>query len=412
MQENKICILGAGPGGATAALHLAKAGIPSMLIDKAVFPRDKVCGDALSGKVVSELNRIGADLSAKLALEQERILPCWGINFVSPDFHSLRVPIRPNYNPATDTAPGFISKRIHFDNFLINEVKKHSCIQLLENTAVGSFKKTNAGFDLLDDHGNFISNATLLIDASGAQSPFSRKVAGLPQEPAHYCAGLRAYYKNVKGLDEHNFLELHFFQEFLPGYLWIFPLANGEANIGVGMLSRAVKKNKINLKKALLQMLETHPRLKDRFADATLMGDIKGFGLPLGSKRRSISGDHYMLTGDAASLIDPFSGEGISNAMISGRWAAAQAIECLQTNDFSAAQMTGYDKRVYNRLGKELKISYAMQRMLTYPWLFNFVARKASNNPQLAETLSCMFLDLDMREKLKKPGFYLSLLKG
>jgi menaquinone-9 beta-reductase len=67
MQQHNICILGAGPGGASAALHLANKGIPCVLIDKAVFPRDKVCGDALSGKVVSELKRISPDLPTMLS---------------------------------------------------------------------------------------------------------------------------------------------------------------------------------------------------------------------------------------------------------------------------------------------------------------------------------------------------------
>src|SRR5690606_11571017 len=112
------------------------------------------------------------------------------------------------------------------------------------------------------------------------------------------------------------------------------PLPGGYANVGVGMLSETVSQKKINLKKEMLRIIETHPEFKQRFAGAELMGDIKGYGLPLGSKKRVISGDNYMLVGDAASLIDPFTGEGISNAMISGRWAATQAELCLQQQIF------------------------------------------------------------------------------
>ncbi|PKV62468.1 NAD(P)/FAD-dependent oxidoreductase [Pontibacter ramchanderi] len=409
LQHHDICILGAGPGGATAALHLANQGIPCVLIDKAVFPRDKVCGDALSGKVVNELKRISPNLPALLGEQQEQ-LPSWGIHFISPAGHKLSVPFRYEYDPERDVPSGYISKRIDFDNFLIEEVKKRPEISLLEGIDIATVERTAQGFSLSDKSGEQLFNTRLLIAANGAHSAFARHHAGIKQEPEHYCAGLRAYYRNVAGLDQDNFIELHFLKDFLPGYFWIFPLPDGYANVGVGMLSETVSQKKVNLKKEMLRIIETHPEFKERFANAELVGDIKGYGLPLGSKKRVISGDNYMLVGDAASLIDPFTGEGISNAMISGRWAAAQAGLCLQQQNFSADFMQGYDKAVYNRLWKELKLSRRMQRLLDYPWLFNQVASKASKNKALAETISCMFTDLDLRERLKQPSFYLKLL--
>ncbi|MHC2991899.1 geranylgeranyl reductase [Pontibacter sp. HJ8] len=409
MQQHDICILGAGPGGASAALHLANKGIRAVLLDKAVFPRDKVCGDALSGKVVSELKRICPDLTGRLS-QQESQLPSWGIHFVSPAGYKLRVPFRYNYDPEADVPSGYISKRVDFDDFLIREVKKRPEITLLEGIDIASIEKTEDGFLLSDKSGNHKFETRLLIAANGAHSSFARQIAGIKQEPAHYCAGLRAYYKNVGGLDQDNFIELHFLKDFLPGYFWIFPLPGGYANVGVGMLSETVSQKKVNLKKEMLRIIATHPEFKERFAGAELAGDIKGYGLPLGSKKRVISGDNYMLVGDAASLIDPFTGEGISNAMISGRWAATQAELCLQQQNFAADFMQAYDKAVYNRLWKELKLSRRMQRLLHYPWLFNQVAAKASRNQALAETISCMFTDLDLRERLKQPSFYLKLL--
>ncbi|MFD2248653.1 NAD(P)/FAD-dependent oxidoreductase [Pontibacter ruber] len=409
MQETDICIVGAGPGGATAALHLAQQGIPSLLIDKAVFPRDKICGDALSGKVVSELKRIHPELPERLS-QQPVQLPSWGIHFISPAGHKLSVPFKYNYNSAHDTPSGYIAKRVDFDNFLIEEVKKRPEITLLEGMDISSYTRENGQIRLSDSSGSINISTKLLIAANGAHSSFSRHIAGIKQEPEHYCAGLRAYYKNVSGLDQDNFIELHFFKDFLPGYFWIFPLPDGYANVGVGMLSEAVSKRKINLKREMLRMIAEHPELKKRFANAELVGDIKGYGLPLGSKKRTISGDNYMLVGDAASLIDPFTGEGVSNAMISGRWAATQAAQCLVQSNFSADFIQAYDKAVYNRLWKELKLSRQMQRLLDYPWLFNQVANKAATNKALAETISCMFTDLDLRERLKQPSFYMKLL--
>ncbi|WP_299826186.1 geranylgeranyl reductase family protein [uncultured Pontibacter sp.] len=410
MLKTDICILGAGPGGATAGLHLAQKGIPCLLVDKAVFPRDKVCGDALSGKVVNELRRISPDLPLLFSKRQEQ-LPSWGIHFISPGGQKLSVPFKYKYNAAQDAPAGYIARRFDFDNFLVEQVKQQPEITLLQGVALTKYERQQeGGFILSDKDGKPQIEAKLLIVANGAQSGFARHVADMQQEPAHYCAGLRAYYKGVQGLDADNFIELHFFKDFLPGYFWVFPLPGGFANVGVGMLSSAISSKKINLKKEMQRMIETNPELQKRFANAELVGDIKGYGLPLGSKKRRLSGDNYMLVGDAGALIDPFTGEGISNAMISGRWAATQAGLCLQEQNFSASFMQGYDKAVYNRLWQELKLSRQMQRLLQYPWLFDKVASKASKNQALAETISCMFSDIDLREKLKQPSFYFKLL--
>jgi flavin-dependent dehydrogenase len=108
----------------------------------------------------------------------------------------------------------------------------------------------------------------------------------------------------------------------LPGYFLIFPVPNGQANVGIGMLSKYVSKNQINLKKLMLVVLES-PKFKKRFKNAKLQTKIHGWGLPLGSKKnRSISEERFLLVGDAASVIDPFTGEGIGIAMFTGKWAA------------------------------------------------------------------------------------------
>ena len=406
-----ICILGAGPGGATAALHLANAGHRCLLLDRAAFPRDKVCGDALSGKVINELKRIAPGLHARLAATPLQI-PSWGIDFIAPNGRKLGIPFKPKFDKTTDHPAGHVAKRIDFDNFLVEEVRQRPEIDFRENVDVARTERTEGGWQLFDKAGQLITDCRLLLVANGAQSEFARKVAGHALEPNHHCAGLRTYYQNVRGLSEDNFIELHFIKDFLPGYLWIFPLPNGQANVGVGMLSKAVADKKVNLRQRLDEMIATHPTLAPRFAQAERLGPVRGFGLPLGSKRRPLSGAGYCLLGDAGSLIDPFSGEGISHAMVSGRHAAVWATEALKANDFSPEFLKSYDRAVYNRLGQELRLSRAMQRLLNFPSLFNIVANRAAKNPTLAETLSMMFMDLDLRERLRQPSFYFKLLFG
>src|SRR5690606_35543296 len=163
-----------------------------------------------------------------------------------------------------------------------------------------------------------------------ANSTFATRHAGISMDPRHHCAGVRAYYRGVTGLDPQGFIELIFLKDLLPGYLWIFPLPDGRANVGLGLRSDVVRKRRTDLKKLLRTLLAEHPQLRGRFAQATAEGPVQGMGLPLASKRQALSGDGFMLVGDAAHLIDPFTGEGISHAMISGVHAANRAAEALR----------------------------------------------------------------------------------
>jgi geranylgeranyl reductase family protein len=410
MIQTDICIVGAGPAGAATALKLSYMGIPSILIDKAVFPRDKVCGDAISGKVTTLLNRLDPEIFKRFNADSSLGVDIWGIRFVAPNYKSLDVPFFTTYEKNKYAAPGYVSKIMDFDNFLIEEVKRRDNIQYFDNTAIDKYEKTERGFTLSTKDGNFQVDTRLLIEATGAHSSFSRHYAGLAKDPNHHAAAVRAYYKDVKGLHEDNFLELHYIEDIQPGYFWIFPLPNGYTNVGVGMRSDYIGKHKVKLKKVLLDILETHPLFKERFEGATLESKIVGFPLPLGSKKRSISGDNYILIGDAAHLVDPFSGEGIGNGIYSGFIAAELAEKCLEQNDFSAKFLHAYDLRVERVLGKEMKLSYALQRLLRYPWLSNKVANFVVNNKKIVNTISEMYTDFHLRKQLLNPLFWLKLI--
>ena len=412
-----VCILGGGPGGCATALQLAKHGVEAVLVEKASFPRDKVCGDALSGKVMRTLERLDAELAAQVKRDAHA-MPSWGVTFVAPSGRSLRVPF--SRSTGLGEAPGVILPRLQFDDLLFQRTKKAQGITVLEGTTAKAFERTSDGWALtLEDRAHKsdrVASSTLqcslIIDASGANSPFARHVARLAMEPKHHAAGVRAYYSGVKDLDPQGFIELIFLKDLLPGYLWVFPLPGGRANVGLGLRSDVVKSRRVDLKTLMTKLLAEHPQLRDRFAEATLEGGIQGLGLPLASKRRTLSGEGYLLVGDAGHLIDPFTGEGISHAMISGVYAADVAHEAIGEKDLGTSRLRAYDARVWRRLGKELAISTRLQQLANQAWLFDFVVDRANKNPALADTISSMFTDLDLRERLKKPGFYWDLVVG
>ena len=408
MLTTQVCILGGGPGGCTAALQLAKLGVEAVLLEKATFPRDKVCGDALSGKVMRTLERLDTDLAEKVKNDAHS-MPSWGVTFVAPSGRALRVPF--SRKTGIGEALGVILPRLNFDALLFERTKKAVGVSMIEGATAKKFQRNADGWTIFTNSEIEIT-ASIILDASGANSQFARQVAGLPMEPRHHAAGVRAYFNGVKGLDPQGFIELIFLKDLLPGYLWIFPLPDGRANVGMGMRSDVVKKRRLDLKARMSELIAEHPQLKERFAEANMEGTIQGMGLPLASKRQKLSGDGYLLVGDAGHLIDPFTGEGISHAMISGVYAAEVATTMLQNGDLSANAAKAYDARVWKRLGKELAISTRLQQMADKPWLFDFVVDRANKNPALADTISSMFNDIDLRERLKKPGFYMDLMLG
>lgn len=407
--KSEVVIIGAGPAGSTASLFLAKEKIPHIIIDKASFPRDKICGDALSGKVIPVLKKINLDLVSELAGD-EKALGSHGIVFSAPNGKSIGIPFK-TVTSKVDFAPGFISKRIDFDDFLFRKMDRNYA-SIFESAELIAFEKNKDGFILkTENRGNeLIIHTPLVICCDGDRSLVARKLGGKKMEEAHYCGGIRAYYKGVTGMHEQNYIELHFLNELLPGYFWIFPLPGGYANVGAGMLSSALSKKKVNLRESMLSIIQTHPVFKERFKNAELQGKISGWGLPLGSKRRKISGDGFLLCGDAASLIDPFTGEGISHAMYSGMTAAQTAAEAVRNKNYEAAFLYSYDEKVYRQLWSELRLSRTLQKLCNYPLLFNFVINKAEKNQTFRETLSCMFDDMNLREKLRQPSFYFKLL--
>ena len=404
-------IIGAGPAGAGTSFFLTKYGIPHIVIDKEIFPRDKVCGDACSGKTALVINRANPEWLTEILAHADRFLPSWGITFVAPNGKALDIPFAPNRTKDTK-APGFTLPRLDFDNFLFGKMPSEYCT-IFQGASVSSIESANNIVSVAMTHNGTEYNITapLIIGADGDKSIVRKKYLSEQTAPKTYAVGLRAYYEGVTGMHNDNFIELHFLPEMLPGYLWIFPLPNGVVNVGVGILSERIREKKINLREQMLYAIKNNPQIAPRFANATLKDKIQGWGLPLGVERQPLSGDNFILTGDAACLVDPFSGEGIGNALYSGMLAAAAVKEAVAQKDFSVAFLkTAYDDVVYKRLGEELKLSTTLQRLCKYPWLFNFVVNKAYKSQSLRNTISCMFTDMDLREQLSKPSFYLKIL--
>lgn len=401
-----VTIIGAGPAGTACAIGLAHAGLRVALVDKSVFPRDKTCGDALNIDVANQLALMGGTLVQEFTALNGKIAS-YGIKVFGAKGDSFAIPL---YHKGQKSC-GYVIPRLDFDNFLFQYAKRQANVYCFEGFTVQQV--------VVEDDGVLVRAAgqewrsKIVVGADGAHSIVAKTLAGHTIDKKHYSGGLRQYYQGVTGFHPDNLIELHFFKSIAPGYFWIFPLPDGRANVGIGVQSRWVSRKKLNLRQQLQELISKEPLLQERFRDAKPLETVKGFGLPLGGKKRPLSGNRFLLVGDAASLIDPFSGEGIGNAIRSGRIAAMHIEKAIAANNFSAAFNKAYDATIYQKMWKEFKISQVLLRMAKMSRFCNFIIKKANSVEYVRQQLTRALADMDHRGSLFfKPGFYWRLLFG
>ncbi|MFA5246520.1 MAG: geranylgeranyl reductase family protein [Candidatus Micrarchaeia archaeon] len=406
--EYDVIVCGGGPGGSSTVAFLSDAGRKVLFLEKVTFPRDKTCGDAISGKSMHIIKKLG--LYEKISKTPNAIVNA--IGFSSPNGAYARIEVPPKADGTKEA--GFVCRREISDNIYFQNAKSKPNVTTMENTEVvdlifGEDGKSVIGVIAKSANGTQQEfYAKVVVGADGANSIIARKV-GLPEnDPQHWCLAVRSYYTGVK--DVTDAIELHFNQKVLPGYFWVFPSDDGKANVGLGMLVSDVRKHKINLSTLMEDIIANDPLFKERFKDAKRVSPIKGWNLPLASQRKKSFGDGYVLVGDAASLIDPFTGEGMGNALTSGFYAAQVINEAFAANDFSEKFLKQYYDRLWEELGPEVDISYNMQRYGKHTFLLNLVIGKASRSPEIREMIAGSFISEEARKGYTSPMFYLKML--
>ena len=399
-----LIIVGGGPAGSVTALYAARHGLTTLLLDKCRFPRDKICGDAIGGKAVAILR----DLQLEDAVAD---LP--GTRFRKVVFGSAKhVEAEVDLGRARKHfVMGYVIRRSIFDAFLFDRARV-AAATCLEGFSVE---------DLVWEGGRVCGvvgcdkssglerqfRGRVVVGADGYRSIVARKVGSYAIDPAHWLVAIRCYQRDVAEISDR--IELHYLSAVTPGYFWIFPADEGVANVGIGMLASAMKKKRVNLVEALQATLGDS-FFAPRFADAAPIEKPIGWHLPVGSAHRSCCGPGYLLVGDAAGLIDPFTGEGIANAMYSGRVAAAAAAAAIKAGDVGGASIGCYDRELWDGIGDELKISTKLQRIAGCEPLLNFTIRKAARSQEVKDILCAMIAGEVSRKQMTSPLFYLKLI--
>ncbi|MDQ6812305.1 MAG: NAD(P)/FAD-dependent oxidoreductase [Bacteroidota bacterium] len=354
--KSQICIVGAGPAGATASIMLSKMGIHHVIVDAAEFPRDKICGDGLDLNVIRVLNNIDPAIARDELAANPNFTPSQGIRFILPGLKQVDLMRKPqlHHQLHIDKPLFYTGKRSSFDNLLVRRLRTEFADVHL-GTRIVKIEKDGETWKLTGNKktGKIEIEAKFLVGADGDHSVVIQQLGERKIDRTHYAAALRQYWKGVEGTHAENLIEVYFPKSLPLSYFWIFPFQSGEANVGFGMASKYIAKKNINLRNEFKRLIETDPYLTTRFQKAVPQETVRGWGVPMSSLGRKAHGDGWLLVGDAASIVCPTSGEGVGSGMISGFTAATFLQRAVQHNCFEQKLFAHYDREIHKRLRLE-----------------------------------------------------------
>ncbi len=347
-----VLVVGAGPAGASAAAWAARLGYDVVLADAAVFPRDKACGDGLTPRAIAELDRLGLTPWLRGRVRN------WGLRthgFGQTLFLPWPGGSFPKYGSAVPrTILDAAIRQAALDSGAA-ALEGHRAVEVRHS---GS-RVTAVVFSV--GAGTHEVTCQRLIVADGARSQLSRQLGREWHKDTAYGVAARSYVKSARSDDPWitSHLELRDGDgQILSGYGWVFPLGDGEVNLGVGTLATNMHPAEVNLRK-----------LTDVYADQQrddwgLDGPVRAFKsalLPMGGAVSGVAGTNWMLVGDAAGCVNPLNGEGIDYGLETGRLAA----ELLAAGDFTDAWPT----LLREHYGQAFSIARRLAGLLTLPHL-------------------------------------------
>lgn len=407
--KTAICIIGAGPSGIYAAIRLAQNGIPSLLIDKAIFPRDKVCGEAITSSVLRCIQKLDADILKDAAfISSQKVVK--GVNLYAPNGKSFYIPFhsQSNIDQGLDSSIGI--RRLDLDNILMDYAKKQPLISVKEGVYMQDIKRDNGKLVLWDKEKNWQIETDMLMMANGYGSKLTQKLVDWSLEVD--ACGITAFYKNVESTGDNDVAECYLLEELKSGAIYVMPVGKGVINVNIAVRNDVFKKYHLNLREILYHALSTHPVLKKRFQYAEEIRKPLGCGFHLGIKKRPVSGDNFVLLGDAGAFNDAITANGIGHAMISADIAVNEIVKCYAQKDYSAKMLKNYDKAVYKAFYTKRVLGAITFPLISRTRLFFFLTNTYFNL-NLSNEIVSMFMYTKYPWRLFfYPKFYLALCKS
>jgi geranylgeranyl reductase family protein len=356
-----VLVVGAGPAGSSTAYHLARHGVDVLMVDKAVFPREKVCGDGLTPRGVAALERMDLD-PTDAGFTRVDGLRSYGLNGLVVEFPWPTLRSLPNY--------GVVRTRLEFDHLLAEQAVK----------AGARFEQgTEAVAPLMD--GGWVTGATLsengtvrdvrarfVVAADGASSRLAGQCGVVRDASRPLGIAARRYYRTSR--PDQRVLEtwLNLPDErtggVMAGYGWIFPLGDGVINVGAGILNSYASFKETSARKVMDLFIGTLPP-EFELDEEHAIGPVLSGPIPMGINRRPAAVPGMLLVGDAGGVTNPFNGEGIAYGMETGELAAQVLTDALTRRRPAVAQM--YPALLRERYGRYYFLGRQWVRMIGHP---------------------------------------------
>ena len=380
-----VIVVGAGPGGATTAFHLARAGVKVLLLEKSEFPREKVCGDGLTPRAVKQLVNMGIDTDGPGWARNRGLRVIGGgmrLELDWPDLMSF-----PDY--------GLTRTRLDFDELLTETAVKRGAELRTSTTVTGPVTDERSGRVIGveatgPDKEKLTFRAPLVVAADGVSGRFPLALGLAKREDRPIGVAVRRYYRSARHTDDYleSWLELrgrNDKERLLPGYGWIFGMGDGRVNVGLGVLNSSVEFGKSNYREMLLDWMSATPDDWGMNDEANADGPILGAALPMGFNRVPHYTRGVMLVGDSGGMVNPFNGEGIAYAMESGALAAEVAVQALAAPDALRREraLLYYPAELKARYGGYYRLGGWFVKLIGRPEIMRFATKHGMPHPTL-----------------------------
>lgn len=345
-----VVVVGAGPAGVAAALTLHRAGRTVVMIDKATFPRDKCCGDGLTTLALRELDALG--LKPEQVEGWQDVDAAW---LRSPSGRDVMVPLPERGRYAA------VTPRFDLDDALVR-LARYAGVTVLDGHGF-------EGITTFDEHvevavgGIGGVRARYVVAADGMWSPVRKSLGAAIEGYRGEWHAFRQYASNVTGPAADRLI-VWFEDDLLPGYAWSFPLPGNRANIGFGVLRDGDRQ--IRDMAGLWRDLLRRPHVVEALGEAfELEGRHTAWPIPARIDEISLTAGRTLFVGDAAAATDVMTGEGIGQALLTGRLAAEAIIAggALQPH----AVTDGYERSVAHELFADHRMSKRLGAVLKHP---------------------------------------------
>ena len=385
--EADVIVVGAGPAGSATAAHLAQAGLAVALLEKSAFPREKVCGDGLTPRAVTQLVKLGIDTSAEAGWLQNK-----GLRILAG---GMRVEL-PWPELASFPDYGLVRTRLDFDQILARRAQKLG-VALHEQTPAtqpvidsGSGRVVGVMARPAGGERDVMFKAPVIVAADGNSSRFSLALGLHRKENRPMGVAYRRYFESPRHDDDwlESWLELWDRYEgkdrLLPGYGWVFGMGDGTSNVGLGILNTSASFRNVDYRQLLKRWTAGMPK-EWGFDEEHARGPVRGAALPMGFNRKPHYDRGVLLVGDAGGMVNPCNGEGIAYAMESGELAAEIIAQALARPAGLPREraLHGYPKALDDRYGGYYTVGRVFVNLIGKPGVMRLLTRHGMSHPTI-----------------------------